>query len=69
MNQVEKLYERCVIACANYPEYWVRYALCMEASGSMDLANNVLSRATNVFVKVASSRCQNMHACNFKLKS
>lgn len=47
-----KLYERCLIACANYPEYWIRYVLCMEASGSMDLANNALARATQVFVKV-----------------
>lgn len=50
--QVVKLYERCLIACANYPEYWIRYVLCMEASGSMDLANNALARATQVFVKV-----------------
>lgn len=51
-----KLYERCLIACANYPEYWIRYVLCMEASGSMDLADNALARATQVFVKVL-----NMH--------
>ncbi|KAM7521754.1 hypothetical protein LguiA_011656 [Lonicera macranthoides] len=48
---VVKLYERCLIACANYPEYWIRYVLCMEASGSMDLAQNALARATQVFVK------------------
>lgn len=52
MNQVVKLYERCLIACANYPEYWIRYVLSMEASGSLDLANNALDRATQVFVKV-----------------
>ncbi|KAL6968143.1 hypothetical protein U1Q18_033946 [Sarracenia purpurea var. burkii] len=50
-NKVVKLYERCLIACANYPEYWIRYVLFMEASGSMDLANNALARATQVFVK------------------
>nr|GMD66915.1 pre-mRNA-processing factor 39 [Ipomoea batatas] len=50
-NQVVKLYERCLIACANYPEYWIRYVLCMEASQSMDLADNALARATQVFVK------------------
>lgn len=49
--QVVKLYERCLIACANYPEYWIRYVLCMEASGSMELAINALTRATQVFVK------------------
>lgn len=51
-NQVVKLYERCLIACANYPEYWIRYVLCMETSGSVDLAENALARATQVFVKV-----------------
>ncbi|KAK5820201.1 hypothetical protein PVK06_025247 [Gossypium arboreum] len=50
-NKVVKLYERCLIACANYPEYWIRYVLCMEASGRMDLADNALARATRVFVK------------------
>ncbi|KAM1811112.1 hypothetical protein TB2_027254 [Malus domestica] len=51
LSKVVKLYERCPIACANYPEYWIRYVLCMEASGSMDIANNALARATQVFVK------------------
>ncbi|KAK2651912.1 hypothetical protein Ddye_011768 [Dipteronia dyeriana] len=50
-NKVVKLYERCLIACANYPEYWIRYVLSMEASGSMDLADNALARATQCFVK------------------
>ncbi|KAG7989742.1 hypothetical protein I3843_03G253400 [Carya illinoinensis] len=50
-NKVVKLYERCLVACANYPEYWIRYVLCMEASGMLDLANNALARATQVFVK------------------
>ncbi|KAL8160710.1 hypothetical protein V2J09_002247 [Rumex salicifolius] len=51
LNQIVKLYERCLIACANYPEFWIRYILCMEASGRMDLADNALARATQVFVK------------------
>ncbi|KAI3449821.1 hypothetical protein Pfo_006486 [Paulownia fortunei] len=50
-NKVVKLYERCLVACARYPEYWIRYVLCMEASGSMELAENALARATQVFVK------------------
>lgn len=54
-EQVVKLYERCVIACANYPEYWIRYILCMQASDSMDLANNALARASQVFVKVGNT--------------
>ncbi|KAH0854912.1 hypothetical protein HID58_031375 [Brassica napus] len=50
-QQVVKLYERCLVACANYPEYWIRYVLSMGSSGSMDLADNALTRATQVFVK------------------
>ncbi|XP_018509275.1 pre-mRNA-processing factor 39 isoform X2 [Brassica rapa] len=50
-NKVVKLYERCLVACANYPEYWIRYVLSMGSSGSMDLADNALTRATQVFVK------------------
>ncbi|KAF6134527.1 hypothetical protein GIB67_028548, partial [Kingdonia uniflora] len=48
---VVKLYERCSITCANYSEYWIRSMLCMEGSGSMDFANNVLACTTQVFVK------------------
>ncbi|XP_057534022.1 pre-mRNA-processing factor 39-1 [Amaranthus tricolor] len=50
-NKIFKLYERCLVACANYPEFWIRYIFCMEASGSNDLADNALARATQVFVK------------------
>ncbi|KAF6136097.1 hypothetical protein GIB67_000501, partial [Kingdonia uniflora] len=51
IKPVVKLYERCLITCANYSEYWIRYVLFMEASGSMDLANNTLARAAQVFAK------------------
>ncbi|KAI3514562.1 hypothetical protein L1887_13079 [Cichorium endivia] len=51
LNKVVKLFERCLIACANYHEYWIRYVLCMEARKNMDLAENALARATHVFVK------------------
>ncbi|KAI3973084.1 hypothetical protein MKX01_019742 [Papaver californicum] len=50
-NKVVKLYERCLIACANYPEFWIRYVLSMEVKGRTDLANNALTRATQVFVR------------------
>lgn len=53
MFQMIKLYERCLIACANYPEFWMRYVLCMESSENMELAYNALTRATHVFVKVS----------------
>ncbi|KAH9288350.1 hypothetical protein KI387_032467 [Taxus chinensis] len=50
-DRMVKVYERCLIACANYPEYWVRYVQCMQAAGSMEVANDALARATQIFVK------------------
>eukprot|EP00246_Nothoceros_aenigmaticus_P007867 TRINITY_DN2206_c0_g2_i2.p1 TRINITY_DN2206_c0_g2~~TRINITY_DN2206_c0_g2_i2.p1 ORF type:complete len:724 (+),score=173.25 TRINITY_DN2206_c0_g2_i2:90-2261(+) len=50
-DKIVKLYERCLIACANYPEYWIRYVQRMELDESLDRAVNALSRAADVFVK------------------
>lgn len=47
-----KLYERCLIPCANYPEFWMRYVEFMESKGGRELANFALERATQVFLKV-----------------
>ncbi|MCO5600784.1 hypothetical protein L7F22_054899 [Adiantum nelumboides] len=49
--KVVKLYERCLIACANYPEYWIRYVLHMDFQGSMEYAVDALTRASQIFVK------------------
>ena len=45
LSQVVNLYGRCIIACANYTEYWIRYVLCMVMStyGNMALAKIMLS--------------------------
>ncbi|KAM7500629.1 hypothetical protein LguiA_025043 [Lonicera macranthoides] len=46
-----KLYERCLITCANYPEFWMRYVEFTEANGGRELANFALERATQIFLK------------------
>lgn len=46
-----KLYERCFISCANYPEFWIRYVDFMETKGGRELAMFALERATKVFSK------------------
>ncbi|XVE51547.1 hypothetical protein DITRI_Ditri02bG0050700 [Diplodiscus trichospermus] len=46
-----KLYERCLIPCANYPEFWMRYVDFMESKGGRELANFALARATQTFLK------------------
>ncbi|KAL4563590.1 hypothetical protein LXL04_027634 [Taraxacum kok-saghyz] len=49
-----KLYERCLIPCANYPEFWMRYVEFMESKGGRELASFALERATKVFLKNVS---------------
>ncbi|KAA3490476.1 nuclear factor of activated T-cells 5 isoform X2 [Gossypium australe] len=46
-----KLYERCLIPCANYPEFWMRYVDFMESKGGREIANFALARAAKVFLK------------------
>ncbi|XP_016438336.2 uncharacterized protein LOC107764294 isoform X1 [Nicotiana tabacum] len=46
-----KLYERCLISCANYPEFWMRYVDFVETKGGRELAMFALERATQVFSK------------------
>ncbi|CAD7699800.1 unnamed protein product [Ostreobium quekettii] len=44
------LYERCLIACACYPEFWKRYVRYLEAN-DLKLARGALQRATLVYCK------------------
>ncbi|KZV15866.1 hypothetical protein F511_29326 [Dorcoceras hygrometricum] len=46
-----KLYERCLIPCANYPEFWMRYVNFLESNGGRELAISALNRATETFLK------------------
>ncbi|XP_020681278.1 uncharacterized protein LOC110098711 isoform X2 [Dendrobium catenatum] len=46
-----KLYERCLIPCANYLEFWIRYVDFVDANGGREIANDALERALKVFLK------------------
>ncbi|XP_051133744.1 pre-mRNA-processing factor 39-2 isoform X3 [Andrographis paniculata] len=46
-----KLYERCLIPCANYPEFWTRYVEFLESKGGRELALCALDRAAQLFLK------------------
>lgn len=59
-----KLYERCLIPCANYPEFWMRYVDFMEINGGREIANYSLDRATQIFVK----RVSVIHLLNARFK-
>ncbi|WOG89704.1 hypothetical protein DCAR_0208942 [Daucus carota subsp. sativus] len=48
-----KIYEKCLIPCANYPEFWMRYVEFMESKGGRELSKFALERATQVFLEKA----------------
>ncbi|XP_050290159.1 pre-mRNA-processing factor 39-2-like [Quercus robur] len=46
-----KLYEGCLIPCANYLEFWMHYVEFMESKGGREITNNALDRSTLIFLK------------------
>ncbi|CAD6265571.1 unnamed protein product [Miscanthus lutarioriparius] len=52
-----KLYERCLIPCANYSEFWIRYSEYVDAKGGREIANHALGRASSCFVKEVPTFC------------
>ncbi|XP_072972909.1 uncharacterized protein [Typha angustifolia] len=46
-----KLYERCLIPCASYAEFWIRYVEFVDAKGGREIANYALGRASSFFLK------------------
>ncbi|WVZ93205.1 hypothetical protein U9M48_039203, partial [Paspalum notatum var. saurae] len=52
-----KLYERCLIPCANYSEFWIRYSEYVDAKGGREIANHALGRASSCFVKGVPNFC------------
>ncbi|KAL6646426.1 hypothetical protein ACP70R_018034 [Stipagrostis hirtigluma subsp. patula] len=59
-----KLYERCLIPCANYPEFWIRYAEFVNSTGGREIADYALRRASSCFVKDVPTFC--MYYAMFK---
>ncbi|TYZ66630.1 hypothetical protein PybrP1_002244 [[Pythium] brassicae (nom. inval.)] len=51
----EVLYERCLIACANYEEFWIRYANWKAKARGFEAANEVFTRAVTIFLKHRAS--------------
>lgn len=48
------LYERCLVTCAFYDEFWFRYARWMSAQeGKQEEVRNIYQRASTVFVPVS----------------
>ncbi|QGA20340.1 hypothetical protein EYB26_008042 [Talaromyces marneffei] len=48
------LYERCLVTCAHYDEFWLRYARWMSAQpGKEEEVRNIYQRASTIFVPIA----------------
>lgn len=48
------LYERCLVTCAHYDEFWLRYARWMSAQeGKEEEVRNIYQRASTIYVPIA----------------
>lgn len=51
LAHVVHLYERCLVPCASYPEFWIRYARWAQAAGQPERGASALQRGLSVFCK------------------
>ncbi|KAJ5480684.1 Pre-mRNA-processing factor 39 [Penicillium diatomitis] len=55
-NRIQFLYERCLVTCAHYEEFWLRYARWIGAQpGKEEEVRNVYQRASCLYVPIAAS--------------
>ncbi len=53
-TRIKSLYERCLVTCALYDEFWFRYARWMAGQpGKQEEVRNIYLRATTLFVPVS----------------
>ncbi|KAH7560143.1 TPRhypothetical proteinlike protein [Bipolaris maydis] len=53
-ERIAFLYERCLVACALYDEFWLRYARWMFAQGKEENARIIYMRASCIFVPISA---------------
>lgn len=56
LYSVYTMYERCLVPCANYEEFWQRYKDFLVEKGDLENARNVFMRATMVHIPVTYVR-------------
>ncbi|KAF2858368.1 putative DEAD/DEAH box helicase [Piedraia hortae CBS 480.64] len=54
-TRIKFLYERCLVTCANYDEFWFRYARWMQAQGKSKSqeVRNIYARASALFIAIS----------------
>jgi pre-mRNA-processing factor 39 len=54
-QRIQFLYERCLVTCAHYEEFWLRYARWMSAQhGKEEEVRNIYQRASTIYVPIAN---------------
>ncbi|KAJ5669162.1 hypothetical protein N7462_010232 [Penicillium macrosclerotiorum] len=54
-NRIQFLYERCLVTCAHYDEFWLRYARWMAAqAGKEEEVRIIYQRASYLYVPIAN---------------
>ncbi|CAG8498727.1 16173_t:CDS:10 [Acaulospora morrowiae] len=61
--RVQVLYERCLVACALYEEFWLRYARWMVSKDRISDARSIYERAINVFIPMSRPNIRTSYAC------
>ncbi|CAH1760689.1 1715_t:CDS:10, partial [Entrophospora sp. SA101] len=62
-TRIQVLYERCLVACALYEEFWQKYARWMVSKNRIEDARNIYIRATTVFVPISRPSIRLSYAC------
>ncbi|KAL1959709.1 hypothetical protein VTO42DRAFT_1295 [Malbranchea cinnamomea] len=53
-ERIQFLYERCLVTCAHYDEFWLRYARWMSAQeGKEEEVRNIYQRASTIYVPIS----------------
>lgn len=67
--RIQFLYERCLVTCAHYEEFWLRYARWMSAQeGKEEEVRNIYQRASYFYVPIANPTTR-LHYAYFEEKS
>ncbi|GAD98242.1 mRNA splicing protein [Paecilomyces variotii No. 5] len=67
--RIQFLYERCLVTCAHYDEFWLRYARWMSAQeGKEEEVRNIYQRASCFYVPIANPTTR-LHYAYFEEKS
>eukprot|EP00003_Mantamonas_plastica_P028946 TRINITY_DN6772_c0_g1_i1.p1 TRINITY_DN6772_c0_g1~~TRINITY_DN6772_c0_g1_i1.p1 ORF type:complete len:592 (-),score=195.33 TRINITY_DN6772_c0_g1_i1:16-1791(-) len=49
-RRTKKLFERCLVVCAYYPEFWLRYITYLTSIGDVETTKETLERATTLYL-------------------